>query len=273
MTSVYVFRVGPMTSKGESLYVPVSPDKAFEVVDAASDAEGLRKIAEQCEGDELTCEPRLAQAGAALGFTAAEMPAKLHAMRAMIALENALDPDLDAIRHLVVWDQFLGSAGIFWRGTSREWWPTDTPVDVEVTGPHEQRFEGVLTRAPELAFVLFDTPGDAARYIGSSVDERAAMLETRDNIRVTFEAGPAFALETLDERYGLGAVPRPRRTKNGQVQQIDEDALFSLAAALRGMGNLEEIERPAYGRVDAKGTSLRGFVRPLTPSSTGLRSS
>lgn len=263
MTSVYVFRVGPMTRKGESLYVPVSPDKAFEVVDAASDAEGLRKIAEQCEGDELTCEPRLAQAGAAFGFTASEMPAKLHAMRAMIALKSALDPDIDAIDHLIVCDQFLGAAGIFWRGASRQWWPVDTPVDVEVTGPIAQRFEGALAREPVLSFVLFDSPGDAAQYIGSSAEERSAILETRDNIRVTFEPGPAYALETLEERYELGAMPRPRRTRNGQVQQIQEDELLPLAAALRGKGNLTELERPAYGRVDAKGMTLRGFVRPL----------
>jgi hypothetical protein len=273
MSSIYVFRVGPLTSKGESLYVPVSPGKALEVVDAASDAAGLRQIAAQAAGATLTCEPRLAQAGAALGFTAAEMPAKLHAMRAKMALEIALAPDIDAIRDLAVWDQFLGAAGVFWRGASRQWWPSDTPVDVEVTGPREQRFEGVLVREPAPGMVLFETAGDALRYLGNSADERAAMLETRDNLRVAFEPGPAYALETLDARYGLAAVPRPRRTKNGQVQSIDEDALIALAAALRGMGGVEEIDRPAYGRVDVKGTSWRGFVRPLAPSAASPQAS
>ena len=52
MTTVFAFRIGPLTAGDApiSLYVPMGDDRTFDAVDATSDQDGLRQIAAMCAG-------------------------------------------------------------------------------------------------------------------------------------------------------------------------------------------------------------------------------
>jgi hypothetical protein len=255
---LYAIKLGPIeTDEGRvHAYVGIREDGSLaSPVLEYRDKDALRTLAaRESPGETLLCEARLARAGQAFGFVAAEAPAWVPMPRAALATVLALGPaimpgDPDALHML-----FHGAAE-FWRAKPWRHWSDADPIELVLTGAVERRFEAALMGAGgmEYGVALYPRAG-ALERIARRVDARRmheAMRE--DTLAVTFDAEPKFAVTALKQAYGLARMPAPVRLERGGLVPLEGLDLAILGGTLRLLATVTPRHREASLEIEGGG--------------------
>ncbi|HTJ43925.1 MAG TPA: hypothetical protein VL463_17590 [Kofleriaceae bacterium] len=230
----YAFKLGPLeTGEGRAYaYLAVGQDgHVYPATFTHRDADGLEAIASDAGGDELVCEPRLARAGAELGFTPAELPAWARGPRADLAAVIALGPERlagnrDALRI------FFEGATAFWRGKPWRHWTDEDLIEVTLTGGIEATYEAAIMGNARITYGVALYPHRGAR-------ERIARGVAReDTLAITFADRPRFAIAALKDAYGLTRLPSPIKIDRGEVVSLANEDLAILGAVMETCAGL-----------------------------------
>jgi hypothetical protein len=271
---VYAFRLGPMEDdEGEPAfwYLAFAEKPALRSVLAKRDEDGLRQLAKLFgKGQELQCEPALAEAGKKLGFVPRPMPELFRKARGFIAYGRGLGPyggqllERDDLPLL----QLLWAAAKFMKAQPWRWWSDWVPLKVSVMGTVGESFEGSLTGldSHDFGISLYERAGALDR-IALALDARNVLASLReDGMTVTVTAGPEWAAEPMEEAYGFRGIPLPLKLKNGKMAKIDPVTLTILIAALEAASRLRPDNLTGSADVSVGETRIRLTIQAPAPA-------
>ncbi len=239
---LYAFKLGPIhTDDGEMTGVfAMTPERALEPRFGRAPT-ALREFAKLAAGDELLCEPALAKVGKPFGFVAADAPEWAAEPRAILAfglaLGNAAPPPSSPIV------DFLDATSAFVHAAPWRYWDNGHVIDVRITRDSKTlEYEGCIMGAGGLEFglALYPEKGSIARLnrVRSPRDARNV-----ESIAVTMDDEPAWAIDALEEAFGLDGIPVPIRIAKGRPGPARSDDLATLAIALRAIADLRPTRR------------------------------
>lgn len=264
MNDVRIFRIGPLDDAGTSLYVPVSPARSLETVDARNDEEGISKIVEQWPEGTYICSPDLAAAAARLGIAVAPLEAITEGTRIWTAMSIAQSPDFDDI--VSPWSVLIlmrGTTDFFVRDVTRRW-PWRLSIDIELRGDREARWFGALLAMPYSGLVLFREAAEAKECALLDGEVQQGFIAQHDHLRVQFEPAPAYVAEWIREFYKIDRMPRLTKRRGDKILADDEDALV-MGGVLSALGLVEEIRETVYSVTRTPGREVRTFISPGEP--------
>jgi hypothetical protein len=264
VTRVQVFRIGPLDGIDRRLYVP-SSSLPLQVVDAASDEEGLRQIIQQRPDADFVVAPDLSDAARQLGLLSATLDDQAEVMRVTVALKIALEDDWGAISGPWVVDTLLCGCADFLTARFVSRWPVKMPLEVELKGDVEVRLSGAIVAEPHPGLVLFVDPMAAKGFVVLAADERASYLESHDHRRVSLEPAPRYAAEWLQHFYSIDCMPRLAVWQGGTRAVVANDDALILGGTLRALSQIREPKDINYAITQTPGRTVRTFVAPGDP--------
>jgi hypothetical protein len=263
----FAIKLGPVeTGEGRiTVYAALGEADVMPPVLARRDLDGLRQLAEQAPGEELCCEPALAEAGRTLGFTAGPLPEGARQARALLATVLALGGlvgrarDPEAILALV-----LASAA-FWRARPWRHWYNIQALDVEVSGALTRRFEGSIlgNGGEEYGVALYERKGALRRVAALVAEGRMEEATHLAALGVTMDERPRYAVKALKDAFGLPRVPVPMKIRRGDPGPVDARELAVLATALHAVAALTRAKLETTSEAVLGGT--RTVVRVRAP--------
>lgn len=239
---VHVFRLGPLDVGGRKAfaYGGVAAGELIPPEVAHTDAKGLGAIAKRFAGQQLRCEPALAEAGRPVGFEPAELPEAALLPRATLAYGLALGPaagrpDMDVLV------RFLEACARFWASRPWELIESDEAVPVAVVeGGRARAGEASVMGAggEEFGAALYDEPGSIRRVADLVTAGRMKEASRVGALAVTFDEEPGWAVAALDDAFGLPRVPVPLRIRKGKAGAATTEELLEAAALLEALAAL-----------------------------------
>jgi hypothetical protein len=199
---------------------------------ADNDAEGLRALKAKADSGPFQCELALALAGRACGFEVAQPPAWLLRIRAGLGLAMARGPSMKNVPPPFVLE-LLDAAEAFWRAEPWRQIDSDEPLYARFAEPELLHFEASVlgSAGQEFGVALYEGIGAVAAMRRARTTPRAAAKV--NSIAVTFDPGPAFALDAIRGSFSMGGVPVPIRVEAGRLTPISSSEVLLLATALR----------------------------------------
>ncbi len=282
----YVFRLGPLETKTEWAHVYLGLDVERGLcppVFEQDDAKALRALAAQVPaGVARVCEPRLADAGRAFGFTPGPAPDAAVSVRASMAIGLALGPLASNIHDPGIFLELADATATYVEAAPWRHRDGDTPLDVTLSGALAGHFEcSVLGHGGEtFGLALYPGRGAVARLTALVEQGRMADAAGVESFAVTLDEKPAFAVEALREAFGLSSLPVPAHVRKGKAVPVTEAEVVALAAALRAVVELTDDGATATGvaavgacsvsaRIDASRTAAS--ERPPPPTLRAAR--
>ncbi len=256
---LFAMRIGPVPTGETPFRVYIGGGESEHVVGpvfADNDAEGLRALKSKVEGGPLFCEKALALPGRACGFDVADPPAWLPPVRAGLALAIALGLSLVRVPPPVILE-LLGAAEAFWLAKPWRHIDSDETLHARFSGPETLMFEASLlgSGGQEFGVALYEGTGAVAAMRRARTTPRAAAKVT--SIAVTFDPGPAFALEAIGGAFAMEAVPVPIKVVGGRLKPINASEVLILATALRAAAMFTGEEGTGTGRTTISGLALQ----------------
>jgi hypothetical protein len=264
MSDVRIFRIGPLDEDGTSLYVPVSDERALEVVDARDHEAGIRSIVEQWPEGSYLCSPDLSTAAGRLGIPVAPLEAITEGTRLKIALGVAQEPDFDGIDHPRAFLALMRGATEFVLRKAAARWPSRLSVDVELRGERNERWFGAILHEPQVGVALFRDAADAKACALCDGAEQEAFLAQRDHLQVRFEVPPPYVAEWLEDFYRVDRMPRLTKRQGTSVIADDDDALL-MGGVLSALALVDDVRETMYSTIKTPTGEFRAFVSPGSP--------
>jgi hypothetical protein len=263
---LFALRIGPVPTGETPFRVLIGGDENERVVGpvvADNDAEGLRALKAKVQGglrSPLLCEKALTLAGRANGFEVAEPPAWLLRARAALALVLALGPSLQKVPPQVVLE-LLDAAESFWLAKPWRHVDLDETLHVGFTAPEPLVFEASIlgSGGQEFGVALYEGTGALAKMRRARSAPRTASKV--NSIAVTFDPGPAFALDAIKGPFGLEAVPVPLAVDAGRLRPISSSEVLLLATVLRAAASFTGEAGVGLGTTTIGDVTLRAEIR------------
>src|SRR5574341_1975002 len=269
---IHAFLLGPVeTGQGSAWCVAgVTPDGDMVPPELHSSPErALRAFAKRGGAQEIVCEPALAGQARPLGLRCASLSKEALPARAALAYllsrgPMAGKPPPDALFRL------LQSCAAFLEARPWERVDSDTPHPAVVTvdGRQSVREVSILGGGgEEFGVAIYDQPGSIQRVLTAMDAGRPEDGRLVDSLSVTLDEEPAWAVDALDDAFGLGRLPFPVRLRRGRPSPASTEELLQLAAVLDAVvmlasgGAREEMEG-AEASAEWRGIRVSARVAP-----------
>ena len=256
---IHAFLLGPIeTGQGTAWCAAgVASDGTVAPPEIQSSPErALRGFAKRAAGQEIVCEPALAGLAGSLGMRCAKLPPEALPPRAVLSWllargPMAGKPPPDAlIRLFESCAAFLGARP--WERVDSD---TPHPTTVTIDALRSAREVSILgCGGEEFGVAIYDQPGSIQRVLTAMDAGRPEDGRLVDSLSVTLDEEPAWAVEALDDAFGLDRVPFVVRLRRGRPSPASTEELLQLAAVLDAVvkvtvgGAQEEAEASAQWR-------------------------
>jgi hypothetical protein len=256
---IHAFLLGPVeTGQGSAWCVAgVTPDGDMVSPELRSSPEkALEAFAKRGGGQEIVCEPALAELAGPLGLRCGKLTQEALPARAALAYllsrgPMAGKPPPDALFRL------FHSCAAFLKARPWERVDSDTalPTVVTIDARRSAREVSILGGGgEEFGVAIYDQPGSIQRVLAAMEAGRPEDGRHVDSLSVTLDEEPEWAVEALDAAFGLGRLPFPVRLRRGRPSPASTEELLQLAAVLDAVvkltsgGAQEEAEASAQWR-------------------------
>lgn len=244
MTTVFVFRVGPIKTPDEEvfLYVPIADDAAFQAVDAHGDLTGLARVAAQCEGCELTCAPELAEAGEVLGYVGRDYDARTSEQAAAIASSVVMAEMIAGLSDRARLLPFLREAGAYRRAALDAFWPMSRPIRMALTGTRGGQAVSLVVEATfsKSTLLVFLAEGAAEIFFALMHAGRRAEADLLHRYSITFGEERTIASPHLERAFGLDVSPAMHLLKGGKRAPLSDGDFEDVTLFLHALSNVTE---------------------------------
>jgi hypothetical protein len=262
----FVFKIGPVSSgqgtvNAYFVYPGIEDKYSFFGDD---DYSVLAEIAAAYPGETIECEPKLATAGATLGFgEGAFTPHRSH-MVGICTLDLALPRQLKGIKREGLIYQFGTACAEFCKASPWRYNFAQDTVQITFVGSVQKRAEAKVLGAAgkEYGLIIFWGLGANARITTLRDARSVADAAGIDVLGVTFTDEPAFAIDGMVRAYGLNRLPMPLKVQSGKLVTVDDIDLMLLATALQGLSALSDEGVDGSGHVKVADLEVWSVVRP-----------
>ncbi len=260
---ISAIRLGPLYDDGSDvpLWIVVAFSAGrYRLTHGRTEAEALLMLMESADGEEVCCEPALAEDAKRLGLRSAAPPAMALKAAACVAIElvssGLKSPEHSINLVLLACARFMEKKP--WRRWRRRHVLTFA-VDVSgaVDGYHELLLLRTSDEEGHYALTLFEEKGATQELLDCARRGEHALTSSAPGIYMVMSEKPVWAVDIVRRAYGLGFLAlASHRGRDGSTACTVPEAA-AVAATLVALTRINENMPEAIGTID----TLYGTVR------------
>jgi hypothetical protein len=251
--SKFVFRIGPLQFSEELKYFyyvyPWQDDNSFFI--AGSNEEGLNKILEIHNSNEIECESELEEICTRYGIPVGEITPERGYNILLMGLEAIEEQHFKDISRGGLVYQFGGAAADFWYSQPWNKAFAKLRLQFEFTGSVNSVRYGLVMGGgnQEYGIALYKTREDLKTILELARNEFLEEAAAFETMGVILKDEPSYAAHAIQRACGINKIPIPVLVQNAKRCFVTDLDILMLSTALEAISTMDDDIQFAIGRV------------------------